>query len=31
MPDRDARMAGLGRNLAEQRIAPLLAVLRRSS
>jgi len=24
-------MAGLGRNLAEQRIAPLLAVLRRSS
>jgi len=31
MPDRDTRMAGLGRNLAEQRIVPLLAVLRRSS
>ena len=31
MPDRDARMASLGRNIAEQRIAPVLAVLRRSS
>ncbi|MDQ3675441.1 MAG: class I SAM-dependent methyltransferase [Actinomycetota bacterium] len=31
MPDRDARMAGLGRNIAERRIAPVLAVLRRAS
>lgn len=31
MPDRDARMASLGRSMAEQRIAPVLAVLRRSS
>lgn len=30
MPDRDARMASLGRNIAEQRIAPVLAVLRRA-
>jgi len=30
MPDRDARMAGLARNIAERRIAPVLAVLRRA-
>ena len=30
LPDRDARMANLGRNIAEQRIAPLQAVLRRT-
>ena len=30
MPDRDARMAGLGHNLAEQRMAPLVALLRRA-
>ena len=30
LPDRDARMAGLGRNIAEQRIAPVQAVLRRA-
>ena len=30
MPDRDKRMANLGRNIAEQRIAPVLAVLRRA-
>ena len=30
MPDRDARMASLARNIAEQRIAPVQAVLRRS-
>lgn len=30
MPDRDARMAGLGHNLAEQRMAPLVAILRRA-
>ncbi|HVF79996.1 MAG TPA: hypothetical protein VNA28_17015 [Solirubrobacteraceae bacterium] len=30
MPDRDTRMANLGRNIAEQRIAPVLAVLRRA-
>ncbi len=30
MPEYDARMAGLARNLAEQRIAPVQAVLRRS-
>lgn len=30
MPDRDARMANLGRSIAEQRIAPVLAVLRRA-
>ena len=30
MPDRDERMASLGRNIAEQRIAPVLAVLRRA-
>jgi ubiquinone/menaquinone biosynthesis C-methylase UbiE len=30
LPDRDERMACLGRNIAEQRIAPVLAVLRRA-
>jgi SAM-dependent methyltransferase len=30
MPDRDARMAGLGRNIAERRITPVMAVLRRA-
>ena len=30
MPDRDARMASLARNVAEQRIAPVQAVLRRA-
>jgi SAM-dependent methyltransferase len=30
MPDYDERIAGLGRNIAEQRIAPVLAVLRRA-
>jgi len=30
MPEHDARMAGLARNIAEQRIAPVVAVLRRS-
>lgn len=30
MPDRDARTASLARNIAEQRIAPVLAVLRRA-
>jgi SAM-dependent methyltransferase len=31
MPDRDARMASLGRNIAERRIAPVQAILRRSA
>jgi SAM-dependent methyltransferase len=31
MPDHDTRMGGLARNVAERRIAPLLAVLRRSA
>ncbi len=30
MPDRDARMASLARNIAEQRIAPVQAILRRA-
>jgi SAM-dependent methyltransferase len=30
LPDRDERMAGVARNIAEQRIAPVVAVLRRA-
>jgi SAM-dependent methyltransferase len=29
LPDRDARMGGLGRNIAEDRVAPVQAILRR--